>query len=193
MYETAETLQPPEGYHSSSIFRYPKSFIYIPVLLYLLTSVGFYIIWRFVRHSFFPGMEGPVLFWIVLLTWPTVDILRSLIQRIVSRLLGYNASFNVIRMTFQAETYTGDAGQFQKRDHVLWIAFAPLSIAVFLCIPLLADVQGAAGDILAFCLFVSIAKAAGDFYLVCRLLRMPRGILLYNVNSKERLVFQPTL
>ena len=182
MYETVETLQPPEGYHSSSIFRYPKSFIYIPVLLYLLTTVGFYMIWPFVS-----------LFWIILLIWPTVDILRSLIQRIVSRLLGYSASFNIIRMTFQAETYTGDAGQFQKRDHVLWIALAPLSIAVLLCIPLLADVQGAVGDILAFCLFVSIARAAGDFYFVWRLLRMPRGILLYNVNSKERLIFQPTL
>ncbi len=192
MEEVLETPSPPEGYYFSHIFRYPNVLTYIAPLLYFFACFAFYVIWNFVRHSFFQGIAGLAVFLVVILSLPLADILRALIQRGVGRLLGYNISFNIIHMIFQPETYTAEPGQFQRRGHVLMIAVVPLSLFILLLLLLIlfAGLQGDIGDIFAVFLFVGIARTAGDLYLIWHFLRMSKGTLLYNVNSKEKLIFK---
>jgi hypothetical protein len=71
------------------------------------------------------------------------------------------------------------------------VALAPLCVMTAALLPLLA-VPIRAVVIVAFMMLVlNTGGAVGDLYLVWRLLRMPRGTLLYDVDTNNMFILEP--
>lgn len=193
MHEKPGALLEMEGYHPAYDFRYSVYVTRICHVLFWVSGGIFYLVWWAAVQKPFVGIPYWVLFWIVIFVYGTSDFLRRLIQRGMSRFLGYRISytFDLVGVIIQPETYTGDPGQLQKRGVSLLIAVAPLVLFLLLWLPLFIGLQGMVGDILAYFLFVYVAGTLGDVYFIWRLLRMPGGTVLYTVNRQEKLIFEP--
>ena len=185
-----EVPLPPEGYQLASTFRYPTILIYIAKSLSILTFLAFYIPTYWGVHVF-PGFVGLGALVFMTFAFLSTDIVRGVLQRGISRLLGYDISFYTLTFAPLAGTYTTVPGQFQPRRDVLLIAIAPLSLFITLLLPLLFGLSGMISSAIAFFLMINISGTVWDLYFIWRLLSMPKGTVLYTESILELLIFEP--
>jgi hypothetical protein len=116
-------------------------------------------------------------------------IVHEWVHGLVYRVLGYRVSYGLSwRM---GAAYAAAFSQWQKRDHNLLAALAPLVLLTPLLITLLA-VPNQLLNLAAFAaLIFNTSGAVGDLYLSWRLLRLPKDALLYDIDPKTMLIYLP--
>lgn len=191
----------PRKDYSTSEFGYPKNFLIFakslsmafPLVLTWLVGQGFVSggLFQIVAGGGLGSGDGAGIFLVVVLL--SFDAIRGLIQRIVSRLLGYEVSFSSLLSAYIQGTYIADPGQLQPRRDALLVALAPLCLFVLVSIPLLFGLQGSFSHFFAFFLMVSILGTVWDLYFVWWLLRKPQGTMLYAKSFFRFTVFTPRL
>jgi hypothetical protein len=116
-------------------------------------------------------------------------LLHKMLHSLVYRLLGYQVRFGVDWRLPGA--YVIVPGLYHRRGHLLVVALTPLLLPTLTSVPLLA-VPNAAVIVAALTIMVgNTGGAIGDLYVVSRLLRLPRGILLRDGDPQATLVFKP--
>lgn len=191
-----ESPQPPKGYHCAATFQYPERFVYIAELPPILI-VGVFYICAALDQDVFHGAarQGLWIFAFMIAVVMLTDLVAGLIQREVSRLLGYDISLCTLLYISVPGTCTGAPGQFQLRRDVVLIAFAPLSLflslLLLLWISLLFGLSGIIADLLFFFLLVNIANTLWDLYFIGWLLRKPEGTLIYQKRNHALLAYKP--
>ncbi len=187
-----EELIAPEGYSFAAMFHYPPTLINIiafftPLswgILAILADLG----------VFLPLQRGQVtiVFLVILFT---SFLGRRMIQRGVSRLLGYPVSWSSI-FSVRIVNYMADfsvpfrEGEYRSYWDFLLVALAPLSLYIVLLIPLLLGHWGVLGNMLAFVLLASLLPTISDLYFVCWLLTKPKTSVLY-MRRRAALLFEP--
>ena len=126
---------------------------------------------------------------IVIATILITLILHELVHGLTYRLLGYEVRYGVSLRHLAA--YAGVFKQWQKRDHNLIAALAPLVILTVLFFPLLGASSSRVVLIAFTLILINTAGASGDMYLTLRLLRMPRASLGYDVDVSTMLIYKP--
>lgn len=206
-YDPSAALVPetPAGYRDPERFHYP-----LVVLLALVLVVGSAAVLGFgwllsavqgpaVIESVFEIRETPDGFVATLRlgtvgavfvgTVLVVTVLHELVHGLVYSRLGYRVSYGVA--PWLGAFYAAAFHQFQTRADDLLVGVAPLLVLDCLMLPLLFVPV----PLVAFAAFVGLAfntaGAAGDVYLVARLLRMPDGTLLYDGDAHHSYVFYP--
>ena len=188
-----EELEPPDGYHFASTFKYPMRILlfirFLPAfmypVLYLLAFLGIF------SENVFRGLASLGVQVCISIVWFSADIVRGLIQRGICHMLGYEISFYTLFMALLEPTFAAHVGQFQCRRDALLIAVAPLSLFLLLGIPLFFKLPVVISCILAFVLIINLCGTAWDLYFIGWLLRKPRGTLLYTENLLVLCVFEP--
>jgi len=192
MHEDEES-DPPDGYQCVSTFRYPVRLMFITRLLPVLLFSSLYLFasWGIIGGDIVRILAswGAVVF--IGVVFMSTDIVRGLIQRGMCHLLGYRISFYTLFLALLEPTFAADPGQFQRRRDALLIAIAPLSLFILLGVPLLFNLPGVIGIILALVLIINIFGAAWDIFFIGWLLRRPRGTILYTENIQLLSVFDP--
>ena len=189
----------PEGYHFVSQFRYPRNILSIAELLPPFTALSFYPIgyWGLIDGGSFRGVAGfqgmvrleAEIF--IIVTILSTQVVHGLIKRGISHLLGYDISFFTLFVFLLEPTFAVASEQFQSRRDALLIAIAPLSLFIFLMMPLLLEPSGIISYITAIFLLINLAGTTCDFYFVCWLLRRPKGTVLYIESSQTVFLFEP--
>lgn len=118
-----------------------------------------------------------------------ITILHELVHGLVYRARGYRVSYGFV---LQLGAFYAASHQFQDREDDLVAAAAPLVVLDLLPVPLLFVPIPAVALAAFVALLFDTAGAAGDLYLVVRLLRMPDGTLLYDSDARHSYVFYPT-
>ena len=191
MISEEETLAP-KGYGFTAMFHYPPILINIiafftPLswgILAILADLG----------VFLPLQRGQVtiVFLVILFT---SFLGRRMIQRGVSRLLGYpitwSSIFSIRIIYFMADfSVPFREGEYRSYWDTLLIALAPLSLYIVLLTPLLLGHWGVLGNMLAFILLASLLPTISDLYFVCWLLTKPKTSVLY-MRRRAALLFEP--
>lgn len=118
-----------------------------------------------------------------------VTVLHEFVHGVAYRVRGYEVSYGAAPRL--GAFYAAAFHQFQTRDDNVLVGLAPLVVLD----AVLAALLFAPRPLVAFAAFVGLvfntAGAAGDLYLVARLLRMPPGTLLYDSDPTHSLVFYP--
>ncbi|MBA2286063.1 MAG: DUF3267 domain-containing protein [Ktedonobacteraceae bacterium] len=188
--------RPPKGYYCAATFQYPERFVYIaktPPLIIL----GVFYLRAGLNQDVFHGAarQGPWIFIFMIVVGTSTDFVSRLVQRKISRLLGYDTSLLTWLDTIVPGTYTAAPGQFQPRRDVLLIAIAPLSLFLglflLLWLPLLFGLSGIISDLLFFFLLVNMAGSLWDLYFIGWLLRKPTSTLIYQKRNYTYLAFEP--
>ncbi len=187
---------PPKGYYCAATFQYPEHFVYIAKPLPIIILCVFYIragLSQDVFHG--AARQGPWIFVFMIVVGTSTDFVSRLIQRRVSRLLGYDTSLFTWLDAFLPGTYTAAPEQFQPRLDVLLIAIAPLGLFLglflLLWVSLLFGLSGIISDLLFFFLLVNIAGTLWDLYFIGWLLRKPKSTLIYQKRNHTYLAFEP--
>ena len=184
----------PEGYSYTSGFNYPTKLLSGVNMLSPAVAFGFY---QFaylgaIGGGAFSNIGGPGILVAIAGIILTSHIMCGLLQRGISRLLGYKTSFpTFIIYGLFGGIFAVDINQFQKRRDALLIAILPAILFVLLLLPLLFIQPGMVSDILAFFLIVNLFNMCPDLYFFCWLLSRPGGTLLYTQTMKTLLVFEP--
>jgi hypothetical protein len=195
----------PAGYADPTAFRYPLPVVFglvvvlTPVAAVLFGGLLWYAqgpavldtVFRFEQtptgFSFTIGSSVALVAFVG--TVAVVTALHELVHGLVYQLRGYRVSYGVAPR--YGAFYACPFGQFQRRDDNLVTGVAPLVVLDLLLVPLLF----APSPLLAFAAFVGLlvntVGAAGDVYLLARLLRMPRETLLYDSDIRHSYVFYP--
>jgi len=185
---------PPEGYRAAELFQYPtiKLQLLSIAILVLLAPVLFIFTLVMQRN---PGGDRFLFSFqaidvvIVIATILVTLVLHELLHGLTYRLLGYEVRYGVSLRHLAA--YAGVFGQWQKRDHNITAALAPLVILTVLFFPLLGASSSRVVLIAFTLILINIAGASGDLYLTLRLLRMPRAALGYDVDVSTMLIYRP--
>ena len=133
--------QPPEGYQSPELFQYPTIKLQLVSIAILILLVPALFICTLVLQK---NSSGEVFLFsfkaidvvIVIITIVVTLVLHELVHGVVYRLLGYQVRYGVSPRHLAA--YAGVFKQWQKRDHNIIAALAPLVILTILFFPLLA-------------------------------------------------------
>ena len=185
---------PPAGYQHAYVVRYPMlvlNLVSVVVFIILVPLLGV-LAWRLHKAP----LAFPVEVRLTLLDIPgglvasiMTGVFHELIHGIVLRYYGYRASYGMAWRLFAA--YAAAFGQFQRRDHAILNTLAPLVIISLIMFPLLAMPNHYAIIVAYSALLTNIPGAVGDLYMAWRLLRLPRQTLLYEVDPRQLLIFQP--
>ena len=186
--------QPPAGYQSAVRFQYPKIKLQIAALALLAAITPFilFLAWMLQRPSVgrpFIIVNGFTDLLPVIVTALAITIIHELVHGLTYQLLGYKVSYGVSAHLFAA--YAAAFKQWQKRNHNLAVALAPLVILTGLFLPMLAIQNRVVVLVAVTALMMNTAGAVGDMYLCWQLLRMPRTTLLYDMDIKTMLVYKP--
>ena len=186
--------QRPAGYQSAIRLQYPKLKLQIAALivLALATPLFLLLVWVLNRQPAgtpFVLVSGPLDLLPVAVTVLATTLVHEGIHGVAYRLLGYRVTFGVSRHLLAA--YAAAFDQWQSRTHNLIVALAPLVVLTGILLPFLAVNNRAAVLAALAALMVNTAGAVGDLYLAWRLLRMPRGTLLYDKDDETMLVYSP--
>lgn len=185
-----EEVMAPQGYRFTSKFHYPPTLINIievvtilcPVILVTLSDLG----------VFLPLQRGQVTVgYAIVLFFPFFG--RRIIQRGVSRLLGYPvswASIFSIRISYYMADFSIVAGEYRSYGDTLLMTLAPLSLYSVLLLPLLLGHWGTIGNMLAFILLASLLPTIADVYFACWLLTKPKKSVLY-MRRRTAWLFEP--
>lgn len=183
---------PPPGYAAPVRLVYPKVALQVMAisLLLLTTPVLLAVAWLLQgRPSGVPVVTTPSDLGVVLLTVILTVLGHEWIHGVAYQLLGYRVTYGASLKLLAA--YAAAFGQWQRRRDNLIVALAPLVVITLLLMPLL----GVSNRILVVVAFTALlfnfSGAVGDLYLTWRLLRMPRGTLLYDVDPSLMLIATP--
>lgn len=193
--ETADSDAPappetPDGYRDPVEFRYPPLWLAVgSFVLFFVAAVGFGWLMGTLRNELVfevtLGLTGMAT--VVVALGATFGI-HELVHGLVYRLLGYRVSYGVAINI--GALYAAAFGQFQTRRDNILCAMAPLVVFTVVLTPLLVGPLSVA--LLAFfVLVVNTSGAIGDLYITWRLLRMPPGTLLYDVDARHSYIFYP--
>ena len=180
----------PEGYGEPIEFSYPGLWLSAgSLVLFVLAVAGFGRLMRALRGGtaveFTVGLAGIGV--VAALAVATI-VVHELVHGLVYHLLGYRVRYGLALNMGAA--YAAAFGQFQTRRDNLLVGLAPLAVFTVVLTPLLAGPLPVA--LAAFLvLVVNTSGAIGDLYLSWRLLRMPEGALLYDVDIRHSYVYYP--
>jgi len=185
---------PPASYHPAMPFQYPKVKLQIAALIVLaLTTPLFLLLVRVLHRQAarqpFVLVSGPLDLLPVAVTVLATALIHEGIHGVAYRLLGYRVTFGLSKHLLAA--YAAALDQWQTRPHNLIVALAPLVLLTGILLPLLAVRSRAVVLMALAALMMNTAGAVGDLYLAGRLLRMPRGTLLYDKDDRTMLVYRP--
>ena len=185
---------PPAGYQPAVRFQYPKIKLQIAALVVLavITPLILFLAWMLQRPSAerpFFIVDGFIDLIPVIVTALAITTIHELVHGLTYQLLGYKVSYGVSAHLFAA--YAAAFKQWQKRNHNLAVALAPLVILTGLFLPMLAIQNRVVVLVAVTALMMNTAGAVGDMYLCWQLLRMPRTTLLYDMDIKTMLVYKP--
>ncbi|MGB8343481.1 MAG: hypothetical protein WCD86_01290 [Ktedonobacteraceae bacterium] len=185
---------PPKGYQFLATFQYPGAIWYIARSLTVLTGVGLYQLaaWGIVGGSVFrDGIDlGISLLALALIL--SIDVIREILQRGISRWLGYTSSYGIVFLSMWEGTFAVDPGQFYPRRDALWIAIIPICLFLLPGLPLLFRPPEIIGDVLAYIVIVCLSDTVMDIYFMLWLLSKPRKTILYSQSIHKLLVFEPS-
>lgn len=188
--QSSEAPPTPPGYRTPYSLVYPKLGVTLGALalaLVLIPLLGV-IIWLLRGSITLSGrIDLGVALWCLLVGTITI-IVHELIHGLVFRLLGYRVSFGVY---WKLGFYTSALGQFQKRDHVIISAMAPLVLLSLVMLPLLAINNSLVSLAAFFVLLLNTSGASGDLYLTWRLSRMPVNTLVYDTDANHSYIYEP--
>jgi hypothetical protein len=128
---------------------------------------------------------------IVVVTVVATMVIHELAHGLAYRLLGYRVTYGVSGHLFAA--YAAALEQWQKRDHNVIVALAPLIVLTVILVPMLAASSSIVVLIGMSALLMNTAGAVGDVYLVWRLRQLPRATLLYDIDDRTMLVYEPVV
>lgn len=196
---------PPAGYSDPIPFQYPTVVLLgLAALLVPIAIVGFgHLLWYAqgpagFEHVFtvsetadsvsFSLTSGSVAL-VFLASIVLVTALHELVHGLVYTHLGYEVSYGIV--PHLGAFYAAAFHQFQSRNDNIIVGLAPLIILNLLLLPVLF----APWPLLAFAAFVGLlfntAGAAGDLYLVARLLRTAPGTRCYDSDIRHSYLFEP--
>ncbi|MFC4549064.1 MULTISPECIES: DUF3267 domain-containing protein [Halorussus] len=180
---------PPEGYDDPTQFSYPGLWLSVGLLvLFVLSVAGFGELMAAIRGGapeYTVGLTGIGV--AAALSVATV-VVHELVHGLAYHLLGYRVKYGIALNMGAA--YAAAFGQFQTRQDNLVVGLAPLLAFTLALTPLLAaPLPVALAAFLA--LVVNTSGATGDLYLTWRLLRMPEGTLLYDVDIRHSYAYYP--
>ncbi|MFL5800809.1 MAG: DUF3267 domain-containing protein [Roseiflexaceae bacterium] len=192
MPQTAAPLPPPPpGYQPAERFQYPKLALQVVAIVVLLITTPLLLI----LIGFLQGWSGGIAFvaglrdfGLVVLTVLIIVVVHELIHGLAYQLFGYRVTYGASLQLMAA--YAGAFGQWQRRDHNIVVALAPLLVLTTL-LPLLASASPTLVLVGFTALLFNTGGAVGDLYLAWRLLRLPRATLLYDVDPQTMLIFLP--
>jgi len=182
-----------EGYHVVSAFRYPAKLMYAAKLPPILIGMSLYMLAAggIIGGGVFRGLVGLGDLVFIAVVFLSIDIVRGLIQRGASRLLGYRISFYTLLIAPLEATFAVDFDQFYPRRDALLIAIAPLCLFLLAGIPLLFQLPTMVAGVLAFVLIVNVLGEVWDVYFICWLLGRPRSTMLLTENIHLLIIFEP--
>src|SRR5579875_1024032 len=180
----------PQGYSFTAQFHYPKTLIntiafFTPLswgILAILANLG----------VFLPLQRGQVTIVFVIILF-TSFLGRRMIQRGVSRLLGYPVSWASIfsmRISYYMADFFVVGGEYRSYGDTLLMTLAPLSLYIVLLLPLLPGHWGTIGNMLAFILLASLLPTIADVYFACWLLTKPKKSVFY-MRRRAAWLFEP--
>jgi len=183
---------PPAGYDSAVQFEYPKrplqitgtilALLLMPLLLFLTAIIND----GDISTVFGRGLMGAI---IMIVTITITILVHEFIHGLTYRLLGYKVTYGADLKLVAA--YAAAFGQFQKRNHNLAVALAPLLVLTPVFLFLLRVANPTIVLIAYTGLLFNTSGAVGDLYLTWRLLHWPTDALLYDVNPSTMLVYLP--
>ena len=194
----------PDGYADPVEFRYPMAVLAaIVALVTPVALVAFGSLLRIGQGAALPVLFGyestaegfsvsvPLVLAVVFVaTVAVVTVLHELVHGLVFRLQGYDVSYGAVPQ--MGAFYAAAFHQFQPRSETVLVALAPLVVLDALMLPLLFVPI----PMLAFAGFLGLllntAGAAGDLYIVARLLRYPPETLTYDADVRHMYVFVPS-
>jgi hypothetical protein len=185
---------PPDGYQAAVRFQYPMLRLQFVAMFGLVLSAGlFRWVGRLLNSSFDifspSSTSGIAEIGMVLLAVLVTIVVHEWVHGLVYRVLGYHVSYGLSwRM---GAAYAAAFGQWQKRDHNLLAALAPLVVLTPLFIGLLATPNQLLNLAAFSALIFNTSGAVGDLYLSWRLVRLPKGALLYDIDPKTMLIYLP--
>lgn len=181
---------PPTGYQPAIHFEYPRLALQIgaTVLVVVLLPVLFTLTW-FLQGRIPLFRLGWVELGLVILTIMATVLIHEWVHGLAFQLLGYKVTYGASLRLLAA--YAAAFGQFQRRNHNLLVALAPLVMLTTLLVPLLAVPHHFLLLIVFTALLFNASGAVADLYLSWRLLRLPPTALLYDVDPKTMLIFLP--
>ncbi|UPV99149.1 DUF3267 domain-containing protein [Halorussus gelatinilyticus] len=187
---TPDPPDPPEGYREPVAFSYPSLWLSAgSLVLFVAAFLGFERLMNALRSD--AALEftvGPTGIGVVALLTVGTVVVHELVHGAVYRWLGYRVQYGLALNMGAA--YAAAFGQFQTRRDNLAVGLAPLVVFTAVLTPLLAGPLVVA--LAAFLvLVVNTAGAIGDLYLSWRILRMPEGTLLYDVDIRHSYVYYP--
>jgi putative zincin peptidase len=189
---TTQAPPPLAGYQPPYRFEYPKIKLQLVGLALLLLVVP-PLVWLTWQVQNLPDQGSVVIMpldlALLLIAVPLTIVIHELIHGLAFRALGYQVTYGVAWHLGAA--YAGAFGQFQQRRHMFVVALAPLFVLTAGLLPLLAFPSRAVVIGAFMGLVLNIGGAVGDLYLVWRLLRLPRGALLYDVDTNNMFILEP--
>ena len=188
--QITSTPAPPQGYKPALPFEYPRLGLQVMAISLVIITLPllFWLTW--VLQGQTPVFRfGLLELVIVLLTIATTVVLHELIHGLTYSLLGYKVSYGANLRLMAA--YAAAFGQWQARGHNVIVALAPLLGLNGLFILLLTIPQPTLTLIAFSALLFNTSGAVGDLYLVWRLWRTPARTLLYDIDVKTMLIYEP--
>ncbi|WP_276300296.1 DUF3267 domain-containing protein [Halorussus lipolyticus] len=188
---TPDPPDPPEGYREPVTFEYPGLALSVGSLALFVAAV---FVFGRVMSALRPGATleftvGPRGIAVVGVLSVGTVVVHEVVHGLVYRLLGYRVRYGIAWNMGAA--YAAAFGQFQTRRDNLVVALAPLAVFTAVLTPLLA-VEPFSVALAAFLvLVVNTSGAIGDLYISWRLLRMPEGTLMYDLDARHSYAYFP--
>jgi hypothetical protein len=183
---------PPAGYRPAERFRYPKVALQVAAIAVLLLATPLLLI----LTGFLQGRAGGITFVasvgdfaLVVLTVVVTVVVHELVHGLAYQLFGYRVTYGASWQLMAA--YAGAFGQWQRRNHNIIVALAPLLALNVLMLPLLASASSTLVLVGFAAILFNTGGAVGDIYLTWRLLRLPPASLLYDADPQTMLIYLP--
>lgn len=189
-----ELPTPPPGYDEPYRFRYPPVVLFLGSFALGLLTAGVYglMLWTLQGASPFAAVFGagvqPVFLPFIVAIVVTV-VIHELLHGFVSVAYGYDVEYGVIFS--KGVFFVAAFGQYQSREELFAILLAPLIVITVVALPGLIVEHPLVAITAYFILILNTAGSVGDIYAVWRLLRLPAGTLLYDLDTDRMYVFEP--
>jgi hypothetical protein len=183
----------PEGYRWTSTFHYPHILIAVIEVITILLPI--IVLGPVDYHLFLKSQQGQLtLIVAIMIIYPFFT--RRILQRGVSRLLGYPLSWSSVfsihifyyMADFSVEGVDGE--EYRSWQDALLMALTPLNLYIMLLIALLLEPGGTTRNILIVILFAGFLPTIADLYFICWLITKPRQAVL-SLGRRTAWLFEP--
>lgn len=184
---------PPDGYETAVRFQYPIARLQIAAIIsFIAAAILFTRVAHWLNSDIAITVSAADKFpdiIVILISLVAIVIIHEAVHGLTYRLMGYRVSYGLSWQMGAA--YAAAFAQWQKRNHNLIAAVAPLLVLTPLLITLLAFPHHKLNLAAYVALIFNTGGAAGDLYLAWRLLKMPPKALLYDLNPQIMLIYLP--